>query len=131
MGLNGPRISRGASGLRSKRSSWDGAPRLKIKMHALAFSFPEDAASPSAASSDHRAMDRPRAPRVPTRRKSRRAIPSQLMIEPLPVTVSMAELENVQDDHASAWVVGQGNFSRSFLVSSLVLDHFSLFIAGW
>ncbi len=30
IGLNGPRISSGASGFMSNRSSWLGAPRLKI-----------------------------------------------------------------------------------------------------
>ena len=32
IGLNGPRISAGASGFMSKVSSWLGAPRLKIMM---------------------------------------------------------------------------------------------------
>ncbi len=35
IGLNGPRISAGASGFMSNRSSWLGAPRLKIMMHRL------------------------------------------------------------------------------------------------
>ena len=35
IGLNGPRISRGASGFMSKVSIWLGAPRLKIMMQAL------------------------------------------------------------------------------------------------
>lgn len=37
MGLNGPRISLGASGFMSKRSSWLGAPRLKIMMTDFSF----------------------------------------------------------------------------------------------
>ena len=35
IGLNGPRISAGASGLGSNRSIWLGAPRLKIMMTEL------------------------------------------------------------------------------------------------
>src|ERR1051326_8779810 len=88
IGLNGPRISEGALGFMSKVSNWLGAPRLKIMMHDLS-SLPE-AVAPRDCSAANFERVRPMVPRVPTWRKSRRAIPSQVVMEPLPVTLSMA-----------------------------------------
>src|SRR5437763_4739634 len=88
MGLNGPRISEGALGFMSKVSNWLGAPRLKIMMHD--FSSLPGATAPSAWRAANFESDKPSAPSVPTCRKSRRVIPSQVVIEPLPVSLSMA-----------------------------------------
>src|SRR6476646_6150278 len=87
MGLNGPRISAGALGFISNVSNWLGAPRLKIMMHDL--SSPSLAA-PRACSAANFESVNPRAPSVPTWRKSRRVTPSHVVIDPLPVTLSMA-----------------------------------------
>src|SRR6185503_3541521 len=87
IGLNGPRISRGASGFMSHVSSWLGAPRLKMSMTAFSsLPFVSAPAALNAASCDRL---KPIAPSAPTCRKSRRVIPSHVVIEPLPVTLSM------------------------------------------
>src|ERR1051325_7186389 len=88
IGLKGPRVSEGAFGFMSKVSAWLGAPRLKIKMQDLS-SLPE-AVAPRDLSAANFERLRPRAPSVPTWRKSRRGMPSQVVIEALPVTLSMA-----------------------------------------
>src|ERR1043166_4707315 len=89
IGLNGPRISEGAFGFMSKVSTWLGAPRLKIKMQDLS-SLPE-AVAPRDWSAANFERLRPRAPSVPTWRKSRRVMPSQVVIEPLPESFSISQ----------------------------------------
>jgi hypothetical protein len=61
---------------------------LKIMMHDLS-SLPF-AAAPRACNPASFERVKPIALRVPTCRKSRRVIPSQVVMEPLPVTLSMA-----------------------------------------
>ncbi len=75
MVLNGPRISRGASGFGSQVSIWLGAPRLKIMMHARS-SF-DVSTAPMARSDWKSGKDSPMALSVPAERKSRRVTPSQ------------------------------------------------------
>src|SRR2546426_1252617 len=87
IGLNGPRISAGAFGFMSNVSNWLGAPRLKIMIHDFS-SFPA-ATAPRDWRAANFESDKPSAPSVPTCRKSRRVIPSQVAIEPLPVILSM------------------------------------------
>src|SRR3954470_14542994 len=85
--LNGPRISRGASGFGSHVSIWLGAPRLKIIMQArssFALSTAPIAFSPLSIGSES-----PSAPSVPAWRKSRRVTPSQVETEPLLEKVNM------------------------------------------
>src|SRR3954464_2268398 len=79
--LNGPRISRGASGFGSQVSIWLGAPRLKIIMQArssLVLSTAPIAFSPLSIG-----RESPSAPSVPAWRKSRRVTPSHVETEPL------------------------------------------------
>src|SRR2546430_1766621 len=73
IGLNGPRISRGASGFISHRSMWLGPPRLKIMMHA-AFSLP-DFTRPASLAARTCGSERPMAASAPTWRNSRRLKP--------------------------------------------------------
>src|SRR5688572_23775769 len=87
IGLNGPRISRGASGFISQVSNWLGAPRLKIMMAAL--SDPPFFTAPKDCKAAYLDIVRPMAPRVPACKKSRRVIPSQVVIEPFPVNFNM------------------------------------------
>ena len=70
IGLNGPRISRGASGFMSHRSTWLGAPRLNIMIHAR-LSWPGFTAPCSFAASNC-GSDRPTEPSAPICRNSRR-----------------------------------------------------------
>src|SRR5271165_846383 len=72
-GLNSPRISAGASGLRSYMSSWVGPPFSQTMMTL----FGAERMAPSARRRSRSAKDRPRAPSPPTRRRSRRVRPSQ------------------------------------------------------
>src|SRR5437016_4438073 len=87
IGLNGPRISAGALGFMSKVSNWLGAPRLKIMMHD--FSSLLGATPPSACKAANLERVSPMALSVPTCRKSRRVMPSQVVIEPLPVNFNI------------------------------------------
>src|SRR5207247_8610454 len=87
IGLNGPRISRGASGFMSQVSSWLGAPKLKIRM--TDFSALPCATAPSALRAARFESVNPRAPSVPTCRKSRRVMPSQVVMEPGPDTFNI------------------------------------------
>ena len=73
IGLNGPRISAGASGFMSQRSSWLGPPRLKIMMQER-FSWP-GRTFPSLAALTYCGSDSPAAASAPTWRKSRRLGP--------------------------------------------------------
>src|SRR5881394_4678357 len=88
MGLNGPRISRGASGFMSQVSNWLGAPRLKMRMQDLSDCC--GLTAPAALRPAKVAIEKPRAPSVPTWRKSRRVKPSQVVTEPFPVTCIIA-----------------------------------------
>src|SRR5437867_13138682 len=88
IGLNGPRISDGALGFMSQVSNWLGAPRLKMRM--AAFSSLPLLTAPAACSAANFDSVNPIAPSAPTCRKSRRVIPSHVVIEPFPVTLSMA-----------------------------------------
>ena len=63
-GLNGPRISRGASGFMSQVSSWLGAPRLKIMM--TDFSSLSRATAPMAFNAAQFESVNPTAPSAPT-----------------------------------------------------------------
>src|ERR1043166_5565026 len=87
MGLKGPRISDGALGFMSQVSNWLGAPRLKIIM--TAFSSLPLVTAPMAWRAANLDKESPMAPRAPTWRKSRRVMPSQVVIEPLPEIFSM------------------------------------------
>ena len=76
MGLNGPRTSRGASGLTSNVSIWLGAPRLKIMIAErldLVGSTPLESAA-----ARYCGRPKPIAPSVPTWRKSLRRAPLQV-----------------------------------------------------
>src|ERR1700677_1616835 len=88
MVLNGPRISRAASGLGSQVSIWLGAPRLKIMMQARE-SFALSTA-PLARRPLKSGMVSPSALSAPAWRKSRRDTPSQVEMEPLAENVNMA-----------------------------------------
>src|SRR4051812_48573422 len=90
IGLNGPRISEDAPGFMSKVSNWLGAPRLKIRIQALSLDL---STAPSACRAANFERVNPSAPRVPTCRKSRRVTPSQVVMEPLPVTLSILPRE--------------------------------------
>jgi len=70
IGLKGPRISLGASGFMSQRSTWLGAPRLKIMMQARS-SCPGRMASCSLAARSW-GSERPMAESEPSWRNSRR-----------------------------------------------------------
>ena len=70
MGLNGPRYSAAASGFMSHKSTWLGAPKLKIIMHARS-SCPGRTAPASFAASSC-GSDNPAAPNTPTCKNSRR-----------------------------------------------------------
>ncbi len=70
IGLNGPRYSDAASGFISQRSTWLGAPKLKIIMHARS-SCPGRIAPASLAASSC-GSDNPAAPNTPTCKNSRR-----------------------------------------------------------
>src|SRR6266481_1303599 len=109
IGLNGPRISAGALGLRSKVSNWLGAPRLKIMMQD--FSSLPLATAPSAWSAAYLESVSPIAPKAPTCRKSRRLIPSQVVIEPFPVTLSILS----RHQSLVRWLVGQQNIAAGRL----------------
>src|SRR5262249_11316427 len=86
-GLNGPRISAGASGFMSQRSRWLGAPRLKIMMQERS-SCP-GFTTPAARAAMWSGRERPMAPKVPTCRKSRRVTPLHVKALPFPVKVSI------------------------------------------
>src|SRR4051812_35734032 len=88
-GLNGPRISAGAPGFMSHRSMLLGAPRLKIMMQARS-SFP-GLTAPAARADSNCGKENPRAPRVPTWRKSLRLTPLQVWAFPCPVKVSIED----------------------------------------
>src|SRR5437879_5625488 len=80
IGLNGPRTSAGASGFRSHISSWLGPPSRKIKMHACAGAgVGVDAFA--CISSSHGKLRPPSMPDAPMRRKLRREMPSQVLLE--------------------------------------------------
>src|SRR5579862_5893991 len=86
---NGPRISAGASGFGSKRSSWLGAPRLKIRMQ-----FRSSLGLEVSCARSRPGRLSPRAPSAPTWRKSRRDTPSsQRWQAPLEEKLSMADPE--------------------------------------
>src|SRR5208282_2306683 len=87
MGLNGPRISEGALGFMSQVSIWLGAPRLKIMMHD--FSSLPLATAPMDLRAANFAIVSPMAPSAPTCRKSRRVMPSQVVMEPFPVILNI------------------------------------------
>src|SRR5688572_28486101 len=74
IGLNAPRYSTGASGLRSNVSMWDGPPFKLMKIAEVAFA---PFTSPAAAMRRKPESDRP-APTAPTLRKSRRVAPSHV-----------------------------------------------------
>src|ERR1700742_1720606 len=103
MTLNGPRISRGASGFGSHVSIWLGAPRLKIMMHAR-WSL-DLSTAPMACNALNSGIESPMAPKVPARRKSRRVTPSQVWTEPLSVKVNImdGEFELALDMNALTW----------------------------
>jgi hypothetical protein len=88
IGLNSPRISADALGFMSKVSNWLGEPR--VENHDARFFIV------SRRHRAHRLQRRsfesvsPIAPSDPTCRKSRRVILSQVVIEPLPVALSIA-----------------------------------------
>src|SRR5262249_9159561 len=90
MGLKSPRISAGASGFRSKVPSCDGPPPMNSKMHDLALPPGERVVAAAARCRNNSGKARPAAPKPPTRRKSRREIPSQRRCS-LPGIVSMTE----------------------------------------
>src|SRR5439155_17246880 len=85
--LKGPRISRGASGFMSQVSNWLGAPRLKIMMTDFS-SFPL-ATAPMACKAAYLESVRPMAPSAPACKKSRRVMPSHVVIDPGPVIFSI------------------------------------------
>src|SRR5258708_29498705 len=89
--LNGPRISRAASGFGSQVSIWLGAPRLKIMMHARS-SF-DLSTAPIAFNPLSIGRESPSAPSVPAWRKSRRVMPSHVETQPLLEKVNMGVKE--------------------------------------
>ena len=93
IGLNGPRISAGASGFMSQVSNWLGAPRLKIMMQersSCRFAAAPGAVAARASRAINCGSEKPMAPSVPTCRKSRRVTPSQVWAVPRPMRLSMA-----------------------------------------
>ena len=90
IGLNGPRISTGASGFMSQVSNWLGAPRLKIMMHERLSCGLARPSRPGPQGPSTRGSENPMAPSVPTCRKSRRVTPSQVCAVPRPMRLSMA-----------------------------------------
>src|SRR6185369_9129601 len=108
IGLNGPRISAGASGFISNVSSWLGAPRLKIMM-AERSSRP--ITRPAAFAPKKSASEKPIAPSAPTFRKSRRVVPLQVVAHPWPRISNMGKRlpidnECLPQDEARAGLVG-------------------------
>src|SRR5262245_58249874 len=76
IGFNSPRISAGASGLRSQVSSCGGPPVRKSNTHRFARANPASAVDEVGAARNQHGRDSPRHPSAPTRKKSRRDVPS-------------------------------------------------------
>src|SRR5262245_55062695 len=78
IGLNSPRISAGASGLRSQVSCCAGPPRMNNKMHDLAVPKPpvDGLAAAHVRPRNNSGKAMPAVPRLPIWRKSRREMPS-------------------------------------------------------
>src|SRR4051794_2271472 len=104
MTLKGPRTSRAASGFGSQVSIWLGAPRLKIMMQERSSLVLSTA--PWARKALSIGRERPSAPRVPAWRKSRREMPSQVVVEPGPVNLNMVTEAECYEGRR-----GQGNYA--------------------
>src|SRR5262249_43993499 len=81
IGRSSPRISAGASGLRSQVSSCGGPPVRNNSTQRFALPKPVEFAVVEGAAEMELAIDSPRLPSAPTRRKSRRVVPSQSPVD--------------------------------------------------
>src|SRR5438874_1978425 len=98
----------------SQVSNWLGAPRLKIMITAFS-SLPLETA-PSAWRVANLERVSPRAPSAPTWRKSRRVIPSHVVIEPSPVTVNMVS------PFLELWFQAPLSWQQPYFQTSPILD---------